>query len=313
MKMMIQRMIIAVIATLFWSCISYGADQIPITVDNPAPGAPLTMGIPFPQGVLQSADHVRVLDKEGNEIPSQTTLVTTWEPVDFSVKWLWVFFFSTGDSEYMVEYGQDVRKAPITGDKIKVRNAQRPGQSSHVTTGPLKFTISKRGGGFIDNVLLDVDGDGFGTGDTIAVSQGARGSFLDILDDLGIDSSQAVIHRTVRERGSGPLHAIMRLEGEYTYSREDNRPSPFIIRIHLYAGKSYIRVYHTLTYTGIPDKHKPTPGEHANIALTNAAEVKDDSETDDEGWMQPNDQIAGTGLALEYNLKENTRYISGYK
>ena len=53
------------------------------------------------------------------------------------------------------------------------------------------------------------------------------GRLLDLLDELGIDSSKAIIHRTVRERGSGPLHAILRLEGEYMYSRKDNRPCQF--------------------------------------------------------------------------------------
>jgi hypothetical protein len=289
------------------------AESIRIHVENSLEGAPLTLGIPFPQGVLDSPDHLRVLNNSGQEIPSQTNLVTTWEPIDYSVKWVWVFFFSTGDNEYILEYGEDVRKAPILGDRIKIKNAQRAGQSSYAETGPLRFTISKRSGGFIDDVLLDLDRDGFDGNDTIAVNNGGRGSFLDILDDLGIDSSTATIHRTVRERGSGPLHTIMRLDGNYTYSREDNRDSPFIIRIHLYAGKSYIRVFHTLTYTGIPDKHIPVAGEHENIALTDNAEIKDDSKSEDPGWMEPNDQIAGTGLTLHYRLDEDAKYITGFK
>jgi len=291
----------------------YSAETIRIQVEKSVEGAPLTLGIPFPQGVLESPDHVRLLDMDGNEIPSQTTLVTTWEPLDYSVKWMWVFFFSTGDEEYILEYGPEVRKAPIQGDRIKIKNAQRTGQSSLVETGPLRFTIGKRGGGFIDHVLLDLDRDGFDGNDTIAVVAGARGSFLDILDDLGIDSSNAVIHRTVRERGSGPLHTIMRLEGVYTYGREDNRDSPFTIRIHLYAGKSYIRVFHTLTYTGVPDKHIPLPGQHANVAREDYDVIIDDSETTDEGWMEANDQIAATGLSLTYNLAGELAYRSGYK
>lgn len=293
--------------------ISYSAQLINLRVDKASEGAPLTMGIPFAQGDLLSPDHVRVLDKAGNEIASQTTLVTTWAPLDYSVKWLWVFFFSTGDTEYMIEYGPEIRKMAITGDCIKIRNAQRKGQTSYVDTGPLRFSIRKRDGGFIDNVQFDVDRDGFDKSDTIATSDAGRGSFLDLLDELGIDSSRAAVHRTVRERGSGPLHTIMRLEGTYTYGREDNRDSPFVIRIHLYAGKSYIRVLHTLTYTGIPDKHSPVPGEHANIALSGDVEIIDDSQTIDSGWMQANDQIAATGLSLTYNLADDADYYCAFK
>ena len=41
--------------------------RIKITVENSSIGAPVTMGIPFPQGVLESPDHVRLLDKNGQE------------------------------------------------------------------------------------------------------------------------------------------------------------------------------------------------------------------------------------------------------
>lgn len=303
--------LVTIIMIIFGHYSLSAAEQIPLTVNQSSEGAPITIGIPFAKGKLLSPDHVRVLDKNGFEIPSQSTLVTTWEPADFSVKWIWVFFFSTGETDYVLEYGPDVRKAEIKGDKIKIKNAERQGQASYVETGPLRFMINKRGGGFIDNVIFDPERDGFDGNDTIAVLGNSRGSYLDLLDNLGVDSSKAVIHRTFREKGSGPLHAIIRLEGSYTYSREDNRDSPFIIRIHAYAGKSYIKVYHTLTYTGVPDKHKPVPGVHANIALFNADEVKNDRKTEDEGWMQANDQIISTGIGLQYNIEGNLRYTSG--
>ena len=72
------------------------ANRIPLKVENVSPGAPLTLGIPFPVGVLHSPDHVRILDMDGREIPSQITEVTSWEPVDSSVKWIWAFFFCSG-------------------------------------------------------------------------------------------------------------------------------------------------------------------------------------------------------------------------
>lgn len=296
---------------LISSLTSFASNTIPLEVENDVEGSPITMGIPFPKGALISPDHVRVLDIHGNEIPSQTTLVTTWEPADYSVKWMWVFFFTTGEIEYTLEYGEEIRKAPLKGDQIKIKNAQRSGQSTYVETGPLRFTVNKRIGGFIDNVIYDLENDGFDNQDTIAFLGDSRGSFLDLFDDLGIDSSSAQIHRSVRERGSGPLHAIIRLEGEYKYQREDNRNSPFIIRIHVYAGKSYIKVYHTLTYTGIPDKHEKRPGEHANIALSNAKVTKNDRETKDKGWMEANDRITSTGLDLQYKMGGNLKYTCG--
>ena len=102
-----------------------GAEQVPLTVEHVQPGAPITMGIPFPQGELQSPAHVRVLNADGEEIPSQITPVTSWAPADSSLKWIWVFFFAGEGDTYHLEYGPDVQRAPITGERIRFANNQR--------------------------------------------------------------------------------------------------------------------------------------------------------------------------------------------
>ncbi|MFT5384710.1 MAG: hypothetical protein ACI81W_002111, partial [Saprospiraceae bacterium] len=297
-----KEKLFSLIIMIMWASFCFGAQQIPLTIENAAPGAPLTFGIPFPLGALDSPDHVRVIDKKGNEIPSQITEVTTWQPAGKSIKWVWVFFFAGDDSRYILEYGKEIRRAPIAGDKIKIINRQRRGQFTEINTGPLQLKIRKGEGGFLDLVQLDLERDGFDEKDTIAVNPSGRGSFLDILDDAGVDPSTAVVTRTVKEKGSGPLHAILKIEGTYNYEREDNRSSPFVIRIHAYAGKSYIRVFHTMTYTGIPDKHEIIEGQHADIA-TGLGKILSENREGDSGWAQANDQIDAMGLGLTYRLE----------
>jgi len=283
-------------------------------------GAPITVGVPFPIGVLSSSDNIRLVDSSGNEIPSQITEVSRWLPAEESVKWVWVFFFSTGEDQYELQYGSDTSRSPISGPKIKIKNNQRKGKTSYVDTGVLKFSISKSNNGFINDVYYDLDGDGYDQKDIIATSPMRRGSFLDLIDDNGIDLSNATINRTVRELGSGPLHSIIRLEGEYSYSRDDNRNSPFVIRIHVYAGKPFIKVLHTITYTGVPDKHDPSKDNYGGIATSFSdkatgsatAGAKIDKGTD-QGWIVPNDRISGIGLNLNYNLSGEMTYTTGYK
>ena len=105
----------------FW-CL--GSNTIPLTVENSSPGAPITLGIPFPVGALHSPDNVRLLDVNGKEVPAQITEVTTWKPVDPSMKWIWVFFFAGENNTYTLEYGEDVHRAAIKGDRIKIINGQ---------------------------------------------------------------------------------------------------------------------------------------------------------------------------------------------
>lgn len=279
--------------------------QVSITVENNKKGAPITLGIPFAKGELNTVDHVRLMTVDGKEIPCQTTEVSNWGPKDDSVKWVWLFFFSEDTPDYVLEYGDGVTPM-LPNEKIISTNNMRPQGGIDVNTGPLSFSIHKMGNGFLDEVFLDSNKDGKFDKEELIVSspEKNRGSFLDLLDDSGIDSSKAVINEVFREKGSGPMHTIFRIEGTYTYSRDDNNLSPFTIWLHAYAGKSYIKVLHTMTYTGNPDKHKRQEGEHANIATQNKKILTEQTE-DDMGWTQPDDQIAACGLQLKYHLDDN--------
>ena len=297
-------LLVLTLALLTWGATpGHGADRVPITIEHHAPGAPITVGIPFPKGALYSPDHVRLLDADGAAIPSQITEVTTWAPADSSLKWIWVFFFADAGDTYQLEYGPDVERATIAGDRIRFVNNQRPYGATEITTGPLRLRVNKRGSsGFLDQVALDTEGDGFEADDVLATATEGRGSFLDLLDAVGVDTSHAVVTQTFKERGSGPLHAILRIEGEYRYTRDDNNEAPFITRIHAYAGKAYLRVLHTLTYTGVPDRHTPQDGQHAAIATRDGPLIDEEEAANDPGWTEPNDRIAGTGLQLDYRL-----------
>lgn len=302
-------MIMALNGSTFGGNIS---EKLPLIIENNIAGAPQLLGVPFAKGKLLPSDNIRVLNDSGVEIPSQITIVTTWEPSSESIKWIWVFFFSENSNNYSLEFGKDVVRKEFAGERVVVENNQRPYGRVKVNTGPLQFIINRLGGGFLDKVVLDTDRNGFDKEDLIGESSKTRGNFLDILDQAGIDSSKVKITNTVLEKGSGPLHAIIRIEGNYLYSRKDNNTSPFVLRIHAYAGKSYIRVLHTIIYTGDPDMHKKSDGEYASIATQNKKLVDEASLLHDKGWMIPNDQIAGAGLELKYYLSGAKKVKTGY-
>ncbi len=299
---------------------------IPIRVERHIAGAPLTFGIPFPKGALRYSHQVRVVNPQGQEVPSQVTEVTSWEPAAEGVKWAWIFFFAEESDRYLIEYGPQVRRAAVPAQAIRIINPQ--GNFTEVTTGPMRFVVDHRQqSGFIDIVQVDMNGNGFDDADTVATNQKGRGSFLDLLDDAGPDMSRPVINRVVVEKGSGPLQAILRVEGEYQYSRPDNNPAPFVTRIHAYAGRSYVRVLHTFVYTGEPDKARsfvaaqgrtttnPSPtwsdGEHYLVA-TQVDKILPE-QPGNVLWTQPDDRVAAAGLALDLKLTGARRYRTSYR
>ena len=273
--------------------------SIPLTITRHLPGAPITLGVPFPKGALESPDHVRVLDADGRDVPAQVTEVTTWEPADPSLKWVWVFFFAGDDPHYTLQYGPGVRRVRPSRALESINNPRAAGLAE-MTTGPLRVVVRQGDTGFLSSVQLDLDQNGFTDADEIAAGPAARGSFADVLDDAGVDASRAVILRTTLERGTGPLHAILRVDGEYRYGRKDNETSPFTTRIHTYADRSYIRVLHTWVYTGTPDHHRPQEGDYPHVATQGTSLIATDPT--DTGWTQPNDQLQALGLSLTLRL-----------
>src|SRR5690606_27467459 len=118
-------MLMLLIVFVAQACQPQTSNRIPLTVNAAEAGAPITLGVPFPQGALSSPDHVKVVDRSGNEIPSQITEVTNWEPADRSIKWVWVFFFADSGNDYFLEYGDQVRRSAYDGESIVVINNQR--------------------------------------------------------------------------------------------------------------------------------------------------------------------------------------------
>lgn len=298
-------MAVALAALSAASPMSAQTTRVPVTVQQEHVGAPVTFGLPLPRGDLYAADNVRVLNARGDEIPAQITAVTTWQPADASLKWIWVDMFLDGSGTYTVEYGADVRRTAEVASPIRLINNQREYGFAEIDTGPLRLTIRKGGSGFLDTVEFNPQGTGYSAEHVIAESAGGRGSFLDLMDAAGIDTSSAVIHQHYIEKGSGPLHAIVRVEGEYQYSRADHAPAPFVTYVHAYAGKSYVKVLHTITYTGVPDRSDPLDGrQHRDIATQAELLVDEEARRADAGLTVPEDMIAAAGFALNYHVGE---------
>ncbi len=283
---------------------SSAAEKLVINVKNYAPGSPVLLGIPFPKGTLYSPDNVRLLNKDGVEILSQSNTVTTWKPADHSIKWLWVFFFTEESNEYYLEYGEDVRMTVFPEKPLIFKCNQRTNGFAEINTGNMLLRIQKGGSGFIDRLQFNKNMDGFDEDDMVLTGIPERGTFMDYLDDQGLDGSKAVIRQYFIERGSGPLHAILRIEGEYEFEQPGHENSPFVTYIHAYAGKSYVRVLHTITYTGVPDKSKPLNGkEHILLATQTDLIVDEDERAKDKGLLEPNDMIKSAGFGLNFNIK----------
>lgn len=191
---------------------------------------PVGCGLPIPQGELLSAERVTVLDPGGQPIPSQNAVTATWS--DGSVKWLYVNFrhdFSkTGEAHYTVVYGNRQQvMAPPQGVHLLTTT-----EGLEVDTGAIRFTISKRHFGLLENVRR-ADGSVLQREPIAAEIVEAGGKVWHGLE-AGVD------HLVVEQ--AGPLHAVVRVDTPLAASGKPSSGFYHRVRIHAYANSPLVQL-----------------------------------------------------------------------
>jgi len=188
---------------------------------------PVTAGVPFPKGALGSHARLRMLDSQGREAPLQTQTLARWD--DGSVKWALLDAQASGGA-YLLEYGSAVSRKPVSSELKVTEDAG----GVTVTTGPLKFTVSKKRFGFLESVLLD---------GARVISPGRSGAFyLTAVDGTVYSTLSAPDEVKVEE--NGPLRAVVRVSGSHR-AAGGRKLFAYTVRFHAYAGHRFLRVQHT--------------------------------------------------------------------
>ena len=216
---------------------------LPLTVENPTDKPlrswPVTAGIPFPAGALTSVDKVRLVGPDGKEAPLQAAATARW--LDRSIKWLLLDLqVSLGPSEtklWTLEYGEQVARQPFETPLCVNSWCDRV----TVLTGPLKLQFGDSKFGLLDRVWLDVNGDQrFGDDERVTDSGETA-----VVDDSGerFTSAASPADKVMVEE-SGPMRVAVKIAGRHA-SPKGRRLFHYTVRVHAYAGQSFVRVFHT--------------------------------------------------------------------
>ena len=217
--------------------------QMRLTVkENAGVGAaqyPVSAVVPLPQG--------RCTDPKGlgiAEVPSQVEVLERW-PGDQSLRHVLVHFQpsvkTNGNSTYNL-----VEREPLAhGSPVTVLEG---GDNLTITTGPLKFMVSKVAFNVIDQLWLDANGDGqFQASEQIVLSHGQNGGILMPRAGAGlmqVDADRKDLHVDIEERG--PLRAVIRVEAPTKFVSTSEHIHGFAVRIYAYAGQPFVKVDYQL-------------------------------------------------------------------
>jgi hypothetical protein len=229
--------------------------SVPLVLHSPGacPGRqPVTVGIPFPRGMLRGPSGARLLGPRGKLLPVQVQSLATWS--DGSVKWLLLDLvvgdLPAGRSEWVTEVG-NVGDFHGTGERLRLdspagksewlveeglRVEERP-DAVFVSTGAATFHVHR-------HRLLPLARVTAAGGEVLADEPGA----VLLTDRKGTVRAGHI--DAVAVEASGPVRATVRLEGSFA-GRERLR---FVARLCFFAGTGLVRLRLTL--------HNPRAARH---------------------------------------------------
>jgi len=216
----------------------------------------VTQGVSFADGELERDWPVRVVTENGDPIPTQSRCLATWNRDMRFVKWLLVDFQVDLESEeersLFLEYGPDAA-APEPPVALQVEEV--PDAKVDVDTGMLRMHLRgaapakqthRPPAAFVGFEVKTQDG-------WEEVQGEGAGLRLYMKDQHGhVYDSCSAGHRTrVTVEEAGPMRACICVKG---YHSAPNGPMfcPYILRLHFFAGKPDIRVFHTFVFDQEP-------------------------------------------------------------
>jgi hypothetical protein len=224
-----------------------GAAPQPVTVNwlggTPAPAASgVSWGVPWPKGAVAKAQTFTVTAADGKALPAQTWPLAYWP--DGSVKWSG---FATVAGPAAGPFTIAAAEAATPGAALRVRQSDT---TIEIDTGVLKCRVPKWGDTLIDS--LTVDG-------RLVARQGRLTCVVQDGPDGAVDATPRRERftgklNTVTVEQSGPVRAVLKLEGVHKAAAGSREWLPFVVRLYFYAGSDNVRLVHTIVYNGDEQK-----------------------------------------------------------
>ncbi len=211
---------------------------------TPATAAGISWGVPWPKGAVQKNQAFTLMNPAGEALPLQTWPLASWP--DGSVKWSG--FATIAGAQASGPF----KLTPATASGAMPMGAVHVTESAtavDVDTGRVTCHISRSGEFIFDS--LAVGGR--------VVSQNAH---LVCVRQDGPDGDLADVHREsftslvkhVTVEQSGPVRAVVKIEGVHRLAGGGREWLPFVVRLYFYPGETPIRLVHSFIFDGDGNK-----------------------------------------------------------
>jgi|GEM_PF-2357774 len=195
-----------------------------------------TFGVPFPWGSLASADHVRLVDEQGREIPMQAEVTGRWAR-NGHIRWLLVDTVApmrTEAQRLALEYGPKISRQTTKG-AVAVNDTA---ENIHVDVGAMQFDIPRQNTPGIARLVC---------GSQVIRPHEEAGPYIIDQDGVLYRGSLDPDAQVVVE-AAGPIKAQVSVSG-WHISASGRKLGKYVLRYAAYRGLPYLYVDHTFIIT----------------------------------------------------------------
>ena len=194
----------------------------------------VSWGVPWPRGRLQKGEALVLRTATGAIIPTQTWPLAYWP--DGSVMWSGLAVAATPD------LAGPLQLAPGTaaGPAVKIACTE-DGQTIAIDTGAIRVRLPKQGSSLIESITI---------GDRRIAQDGRLICRLEHREDNTTtrleEFTSRIKHVTLEQ--SGPVRAVVRIEGDHQSAASGRAWLPFTVRLYFTAGLDSIRMVHSFVF-----------------------------------------------------------------
>ena len=208
--------------------------------DAPALRTGVSWGLPWAQGAVRKGQSFALKGPDGKLLPVQTWPLAYWP--DGSLKFSGFATVAQGAGPYVISAG-----ASVAAPALSVRQT---GAGIDVDTGVSRVRVATRGADVIASIRID--------GREVA----SRGRLVGLVQqgpdpDEGAMPARSAFASEIEKvtvEQTGPVRAVIKVEGRHKLALGGRSWLPFSLRLYFYANDPAIHVVHTFTYDGDQQK-----------------------------------------------------------
>ncbi|MBN1973452.1 MAG: hypothetical protein JW787_07415 [Sedimentisphaerales bacterium] len=219
-------------------------EPVPLVwLDGEEPPNPsgISWGVPWSHGTVQKTQSFTLTSSDGRNLPIQTWPLAYWS--DGSLKWSG--FSTVADSNITGPLKLSFGSSTIPDGTSTVQITEN-NNTIEINTGQIQCRIPRQGAFLIDSITIN----GLAVaekGHLVCILQHGRNE--DVYQTQQVEKFVSSIKKVTVEQ-SGPVRAVVKLEGMHKSESQSREWLPFYVRLYFYAGQTPIRMVHSIVFDG---------------------------------------------------------------